>query len=463
MHRRRPRELEGRRPELKRVLGPGLLFLFIVGDILGTGIYALAGTVAREVGGMVWLPFALAFGVALLTACSYLELVTKYPHAAGAALYAHRAFGLPLVTFVVAFAVMSSGITSAATAARAFAENALRGLRLDAGPFTVTLLALGFLVGVMVINLIGVSHSVATNVVLTSVELAGLLLVLWVGSFAVADGRADLSRTLLFETAGDKGTFLAVSAATSVAFFAMVGFEDSVNMAEETRDPSRIFPRIMITALVVTGMLYVLVSLVAVAVVPIGELTASGATPLLTVVERAAPGLPVATVFPFISMFAVANTALINLLMASRLLYGLARQGVLPPMLGRILPGRRTPWVAVVVTSGLAMALATVVAEAAELGGTTALLLLAVFTVVNVAVLVLRRDRVAHRHFRAPTAVPVIAAVCTFFLVGPWSGRPARQFVIALAFLALGTVLGLLTRLLWGRREGCGADAEADS
>jgi amino acid permease len=115
----------GSQPELKRVMGPGLLLLFIVGDILGTGIYALTGQVAAEVGGVVWLPFLVAFIVALMTAFSYLELVTKYPRAAGAALYTHKAFGIHFVTFLVAFAVMSSGVTSAATASRAFAANFL--------------------------------------------------------------------------------------------------------------------------------------------------------------------------------------------------------------------------------------------------------------------------------------------------------------------------------------------------
>ena len=100
-------------PSLDRVMGPWLLLLFIVGDILGTGIYALTGQVAKQVGGAVWLPFLVAFVVALMTAFSYLELVTKYPRAAGAALYTHRAFGIHFVTFIVAFAVMCSGITSA--------------------------------------------------------------------------------------------------------------------------------------------------------------------------------------------------------------------------------------------------------------------------------------------------------------------------------------------------------------
>ena len=116
-------------PTLKRVMGPGLLLLFIVGDILGTGIYALTGQVAAEVGGVVWLPFLVAFLVALVTAFSYLELVTKYPQAAGAALYTHKAFGVHFLTFLVAFAVMSSGITSASTAARAFSANAAERLR----------------------------------------------------------------------------------------------------------------------------------------------------------------------------------------------------------------------------------------------------------------------------------------------------------------------------------------------
>ncbi len=108
---------------LKRVMGPKLLLLFIVGDILGTGVYALTGQVAKEVGGAAWLPFLVAFGVALLTALSYLELVTKYPKAAGAALYVHKAFGVHFLTFIVCFTVMCSGLTSAATASQAFAAN----------------------------------------------------------------------------------------------------------------------------------------------------------------------------------------------------------------------------------------------------------------------------------------------------------------------------------------------------
>ena len=432
--------------ELKRVMGPKLLLLFIVGDILGTGVYALTGDVAAEVGGAAWAPFLVAFAIAMVTAFSYLELVTKYPQAAGAALYTHKAFGIHFLTFMVCFTVMCSGITSASTASRAFASNMAKGFGWDADNSNlVVMIALGFMLLVALVNFRGVGESVKANIVLTCVELSGLLLVIMVGFYALFAGKADFSRTMIFESQSDKSWFLAVSAATSVAFFAMVGFEDSVNMAEETKDPSRIFPKIMLTGLTITGVIYVLVSLTAVAIVPIGDLTAAKATPLLTVVQMGAPGLPFGAIFPFISMFAVANTALINMLMASRLLYGMSKQGILPPAFGKVLARRRTPWFAVLFTSLLAAVLILFVGQVSQLGGTTALLLLGVFTITNVAVLVLRKDKVDHDHFTAPTWIPIVAGLCTFYLVGPWTGRPLEQFWIALVLLAIGAVLGLLT------------------
>ncbi len=435
-------------PELKRVMGPGLLLLFIIGDILGTGIYALTGVVAKEVGGAVWVPFLVAFVVALLTAYSYLELVTKYPQAAGAALYTHKAFGIHFLTFIVTFTVMSSGITSASTAARAFAENMLKGFNLGMNEATVTWVAIGFMVLVALINFRGVGESVKANVVLTVIELSGLLLVIVVGVIATMAGRADFSRVTVFETPADKGVFLAVTTATSLAFFAMVGFEDSVNMAEETKDPVKTFPPIMLTGLMITGVIYVLVSITAVALVPPGQLSAEGATPLLLVVQTGAPDLPIGLIFPFISMFAVANSALINMMMASRLLYGMARERVLPPAFGWVHRGRQTPWFSILFTTLLAIGLITFVGQVKNLGGTTALLLLGVFTLTNVAVLVLRKDKVDHEHFRAPIVVPVIAGLCTLYLVGPWTGRAADQYLTAGVLLAIGVGLSFVTFLV---------------
>ena len=181
----------------------------------------------------------------------------------------------------------------------------------------------------------------------------------------------------------------------------MVGFEDSVNMAEETKEPSRIFPKILLLGLSICGAVYVLVSVSAITLVPPDQLS-QGETPLLKVVAAGAPNFPI-QVFGLITMFAVANTALINMLMASRLVYGMSREHVLPAVLGRVHARWCTPHVAIGFTTFLAFGLITFVGEVPALGGTTALLLLCVFTVVNVAVLVLRSDRVGHAHFRAPT------------------------------------------------------------
>ena len=436
--------------ELKRVMGTKLLLLFIVGDILGTGVYALTGEVAQEVGGAAWAPFLLAFAIAMVTAFSYLELVTKYPQAAGAALYTHKAFGIHFVTFIVAFTVMCSGITSASTASKAFASNLAKGFGLDSDDAgLITVVALGFMTLVALVNLRGVGESVKANVVLTLIELSGLLLVIMVGFYALFADKTDFSRTMVFDSPSDKSAFLAVTAATSLAFFAMVGFEDSVNMAEETHDPVRTFPTMMITGISITGLIYILVALFAVAVVPVGEL-GSTETPLVKVVETAAPGVPINDLLPFISMFAVANSALINMLMASRLLYGMAKQEVLPPVLGRVHARRRTPWVAILFTTAIAFGLIILVSNATgeaigALGGTTALLLLGVFTIVNACVLVLRRDHRGDGHFVTPSVLPVIGALACAFFVTPFTGRDPIQYRIAGVLLAVGVVLWVLT------------------
>ena len=460
-------DVNGQEPELKRVLGPKLLLFFIVGDILGAGIYAVTGEMALEVGGIVWLPFLVAFAVATLTALSYLELVTKYPRAAGAALYTHKAFGIHFVTFLVAFAVVCSGITSASTASNLLATNLLAGFdglgwHLPQGNTAITVVALGFMVLLAAINLRGVGESVKFNVVLTLVEMVALVIVIAIGLWVMAQGDADLGRVVVFSSDTDRGVFLAVTVATAIAFFAMVGFEDSVNMVEETRDPQRLFPRIMLTGLGIAVIFYVLVAVSVIAVIPEGEIesvVSEEGKVLLNVVETGAPGIPMDKIFPFLTVFAVANTALINMLMASRLLYGLANQDVLPRTLGKVLPRRRTPYAGILFSTLLALGLIIVVTFQAEtsviaaLSGTTALLLLCVFTVVNVAALVLRREPTPDDGFRAPTWAPVIGAAACLFLVGPWARDPEDwvQYTVAGGLLAIGVVLWAVT---WATNRG---------
>jgi amino acid transporter len=450
------RDVNGPTPDLKRVMGPKLLLLFIVGDILGAGVYAVTGDMAGVVGGIVWLPFVVAFAVAALTAMSYLELVTKYPQAAGAALYTHKAFGVHFVTFLVAFAVVCSGITSASTSSNVLAQNLTGGLEANGwidgapGKGTITLIALGFMLLLALINLRGVGESVKFNVVLTLVEVTALTIVIGVGLYAMSQGDADFSRVTTFENPEDKGMFLAITAATSIAFFAMVGFEDSVNMVEETQEPERIFPRSLLTGLGIAVIIYVLVAVSVVAILTPDQIAdAPDGGALLAVVQVGAPDFPIDRVFPFLAVFAVANTALINMLMASRLLYGLAHQDVLPRVLGKVSPKQRAPYAGIAFSTLLAFGLIIYVARTAEsnvttLAGVTSLLLLGVFTVVNVACLVLRRDG-RDSLFRSPGPTPVVAAIACLFLIGPWVDRDGQIYKVALVLLVIGVALWAVT------------------
>ncbi|NLU75862.1 amino acid permease [Streptomyces sp. HNM0575] len=426
---------------LVRAIGPGLLILFIVGDILGTGIYATTGKVAGKVGGALWLPFVIGFAVALLTAASYAELVGKYPRAAGAALYTQRAFKVPFLTFIVAFMVMCSGLSSASAAARAFAGDYL-GELVDVSP---TLIAILFVLALAALNLRGVSESVKTNVVLTLVELAGLLIIIAIGIFAVLSGEGDPGRLGDVHTSDGSGYALltGVMGATALGFFAFVGFEDSVNMAEETVEPTRNFPRALFIGVTLTGTVYVLVALVSSLLVDFRVLEKSSG-PLLEVVKAGGVSFP-PELFAVIALFAVSNSALINIMMASRLCYGMANEGILPALMGRVLPARRTPVAGIVFVTLLAVALVST-GEIEGLGDTTSFLLLCVFAVVNVAVLVLRKDRVAHRHFRTPTVLPVVGALATALLASPLADRAADVYVRAGLLVALGVVLWAVNR-----------------
>ena len=427
---------------LRRAIGTRLLFLFVLGDMLGGGIYTLVGKVGAETGGAIWVAFLAAFVLAGLTAFAYAELVTKYPQAAGTALYADRAFGIPFLTFMVGFAVMASGVTSAGTLARGFGGDYLSAF-VD---LPIALVALVFIVLIALINLRGILESVAANAAFTLIEVAGLLLIVVIGALALGAGEAEPARVLEFKSG--TSPVVAVLAGTGLAFYALIGFEDSVNVAEETRDPRRAFPRALFGGLVVAGLIYVLVALTASMVVDTARLAGSDG-PLLEVVRVGAPSVP-PTLFAGIALFAVANSALINMVMASRLVYGMADRGLVPRVFGRLLPGRRTPWAAIAFTTLLAGIL-IVTGDLEDLADTTVMLLLVVFVVVNVSVLVLRRDRVEHDHFRAPAVFPVLGAIAAAALIVQNDGA---VFLRAGIILLVGVALWAINRLVGGRSGG---------
>ena len=427
-----------RGPGLHRVIGPKLLLFLVIGDMLGTGIYALTGDVAGRVGGAAWLAFGGAFIVAMFTATSYLELVGKYPRAAGAALYSHHAFNSRFVTFLVGFAVMCSALTSVAAASRAFS-----GYFQELAAVPLLVLVPLFILGLAYVNFRGVGESVKLNVAMTCVELAGLLIVILIGAWALGQGIGEPARALEFNAGGDP--FGLVVSGAALAFFAIIGFEDSVNMVEETTNPQRDFPRAFFIGITITGIVYMLVAFFTTTLVPIDVLRETDRD-LLEVVRAGAPWFPL-VLFSFIAMVAVGNTSLINLMMSARLLYGMANEGAIPGICAVVHAKRRTPWVAILITTTIALMLASW-SGVRTLGGTTALLLLCVFAVVNAAVLVLRGRPVEHPHYRAPTVCPVLGLISCVYLASPFAGRESAQYVVAGVLLLLGIGLFALNHFL---------------
>ncbi len=423
---------------LRREVTTPLLYLFILGDILGAGVYVLVGQVAAESGGAVWLPLVLALVLALLTATSYAELVTKYPRAGGASYYSHRAFG-PFVGFLTGFCMLAGGIVSVAALARAFGGEYLAEF-ITSPP---ALVALIFLAALALLNAYGIKDSLRANVVATAIEVSGLLLVVCLGAWVIARGDSDLGRLTEVGTSSG-GVITATLSGAVLAYYSFVGFETSVNIAEETKDPRRSYPRALFGALATAGVVYLLVGIVASAAVPTNQLVESSG-PLLEVV-RVAGGVPT-WIFSAIALVAVANGALLTGIMSSRLAYGMARDGLLPHGLTRLLPGRGTPWVAIAVTSALSLLLA-LTGEVAQLASTLVLLLLVVFTSVNLAVLVLRREPVDEDHFRAPTVVPVLGiASCLLLFTQIEAGVWLRGGIL----IAAGLILGLVAARRSGR------------
>jgi basic amino acid/polyamine antiporter, APA family len=423
--------------DLKRGIGPWLLFFFVLGDIVGAGIYALVGEVGAVIGGAIWVAFLCAFVLAIFTATSYAELVTKYPRAGGSATYVNNAFQNSFVSFMVAFAVAAASLTSASVLSLAFSGDYL--LQFITVPSVLA--ALVFVVVIGFINFYGISESVRLNLIFTCVEITGLVLIVLIGIVALGSGTGEPARAFEFK----EGTSLlpAILAGTVLSFYALIGFDDSVNVAEEVRHPSRIYPRAIFGGLLAAGVIYLLVTFTASMVVPTAQLAESSG-PLLEVVERSPLSLPT-TLFAGIALIAVSNGALINLIMASRVIYGMADQGVLPAVFSRVHPNRRTPWVAILFATAVVFTLLATIGQNPTaldtLSTTTVVLLLLAFIMVNISVLVLRGDEVEHEHFHAPSVFPILGIVVSASLLVYTAIDDWTVFGLAGLLLGIGLIL----------------------
>lgn len=389
----------GQQEELKRSISGRLLFFYVLGDVLGSGIYALIGVMAFTVGGAFWLSFVVGVTVALLTGFAYAELITKYPQAAGAALYTHKAFGNRFLTFMVTFSLLAATIAAAGTLARVFGGTYFTSF-VEGVP--VTLVAILFIVALSLLNFRGITESVWTNMIMTIIETAGLLIILAVGAVVVAEGDANLEQPFQLN---DGNPAIVVLSGVALAFFAMTGFENAANIAEETQDPSRTFPKALLGGMTLAGVLYMVIAFIASMVAPIDELAANGGEDgsLLTVVQAGPIPVP-EMVFSAIALVAVTNTTLVSLVAQSRIMYGMARQGIVPRVFARTHATRRTPWVSIIFTAAL-VCLLLAIADVDRLATVTVLFLIVVYGMVCLAALRLRGTAVDHDHYSAPTLI----------------------------------------------------------
>lgn len=365
-------------PELARRLGPGLLTLYGVGTTIGAGIYVLIGEVAARAGAWTPYSFLLAALLAGVTALSFTELSARMPKSAGEALYVREAFASERLSLLVGLMVAAAGMISAASVV----VGGVGYLRtLIAVPEAVAIVVLCATLGGLAVW--GIAESTLAAAVLTLVEIGGLVLVVATGVVVGGAGGLPVAE-ILAPTA--PFPLVGVFAGAVLAFYAFIGFEDIVNVAEEVKAPARTMPIAIVATLVIAGGLYLAVSVTALAVLPLVDLAGSEAP--LALVYAAGGGD--ARILGAIAVLATVNGVLVQMVMASRVLFGLSRQGSLPVFLGRVNPITHTPVIATVLVVGVIVTLALIF-PIATLAGTTSLVTLAVFALCNLALWRLKR------------------------------------------------------------------------
>ena len=394
-------------PKLKRDVGLTLFTLYGTGNIIGAGIYVLVGKVAGEAGLLAPLAFVLAAVIAGLTGLSYGELAARYPVSAGEAVYLHRAFNRRSLSIAVGFLIALAGLVSAATMARGFVGYF--------NEFLVAPAALIIVVFVSSLTLIaarGIAESARVAAVLTLIEVGGLLWVIAVAS----PNLANLADFTLADTVPLTGlAWQGVLGGAFLAFFAFIGFEDMVNIAEEVRHPERTIPRGIALAFVLSTILYVLVTVVSIATLAPAQLAASDAP--LAEVYRIATAKSAAFI-SLIGLIAVINGALIQIIMAARIFYGMSCNGWLPAFFGVVSARTRTPLRATLVAGSLVLIFALAL-PLVSLAKITSGMVLVVFTCVNLALIRIkqRAPNVPEGVWKVPMFVPVLGAVASFAIL----------------------------------------------
>jgi amino acid transporter len=428
---------------LKRVFNLTTLTIYGVGDILGAGIYAVIGKIAGLSGYLVWASFLVAAIVATLTALSYAELGGRLPSSGGVAYFIHQAFHTEWLSVIVGWLMFCTCLVSMATLSKAFAGY-LEAF-LPAIPAEVVILA--FFAVLTYVNFRGMEESSALNILCTCIEVSGLFIVIITATIFLFGGNTagnmEGSATIVNNAVNTSAMpWIAILQGAALAFYSFIGFEDVVNVSEEVKNPERNVPRAILLALAIASAIYMLVSWLATNILTPETLAASKA-PLLDVVRLSQPQFPF-VVFALIPLFAVLNTALLNFVTASRLLYGMARERLLPAWLGKLHRKRATPYRTLLVILPIAISLA-LIASLEALAGTTATIILLMFCCVNLSLLIIKRREAASEGFQVPAFIPVLALIFNLILI---AFAEQKSQILALVFIAIGFLL-ILIRNVW--------------
>ncbi len=415
--------------ELRRSLHLWQVTVSGIGIVIGAGIYVLVGEGAREAGAAVWLSFGIAALLSGLTALSYCELAGMYPSAGVEFEWSSRAFN-PFAGFVAGWMMAVAYVVAAAAVSLGFAQYSQHFFDIDARVVAITLLVV-----LTAIVIAGIERSMWLSVLLATLQISGLVLVVVAGVPHIGD------QPLL-----EGATITGVMSAAALVFFAFIGFDDIATLSEETEDAANVVPRALILTLVISAALYMLVGISAVSVVGVDALAASD-RPLALVIEDDW-GSRGSDIISIIALAATANTTLLVLTAASRLLYAMARSGALPSILSRL--GRaRSPYMGALVALAGAAAFASL-GDIGLIASVTDFAVYCTFLSVNLAVVALRyRVPDAPRAFRIPLSlgrVPLTALLGTLSVIAMIGYLEPSAWLLGLGTLVVGSGVFLTLR-----------------
>ena len=389
---------------LQRKFNLPLLTFYGVGNILGAGIYVLVGKVAAASGESVLLAFLLASGIAALSAFSYMELTDRFPASAGAAVYVHHAYKKRPLTLFVGFCMILSAIISSAALARGFAGYFEQIIHAP-----ITLVAVLVIIAMSAVAMWGIDATAKLAALFTVIEISGLIAIIWFGRSLI---QASGNQPTLFSISdfGIGGVLMGAF----LAFYAFIGFEDMVNVSEEVKNPKKTMPRAILLSLIISTVLYVLVVVVATRAVPLDKLASSDSS--LALVFGAVSNInPIVLVF--IGLAATINGILVQITMASRMLYGMSNKGWINRNLSKINVKTKTPIIAIVIVT-LIMLISVTIFNLVSLARLTSLLVLIVFVLVNSSLLIVKRSHPKQRpHNHVPIWVPALGASTSLMLI----------------------------------------------